>query len=409
MPAGKIRRHPATNMPQAHAILRPVPASGRSRRRRCRRGATPLRHWRQDGQALGAGRAAQAEARSVYGRDGRAGTQRAAGRVPPKTREKGKRPEWRSSRSCESPGPGEHTAPRTALPGGPRPGHRLKAGPGKSPGRENRFGLPGGPPRRFPAGGVTCGHPCGQLGDNPWKNPETPPVFSKKGLDSEHGCFPRKSASTESTPGGRPPGRRASISCAAMPTDPLPPPVGRGQALGAPGQAGTGGHCRVPHRRNTAMGAAAPHRALHMGLRDMPHGDIRVRQRTATRRLVGGIREHPPNRAAGIPEPRVSDARRSAAHPTIAVCRICEFAVPRAVAPVNPAVGQGADRTPRHLRHPLAPTPPGDRMKIPHCGLASPERARAAVMPGRCRLAARRQLPAPGSSTQVQATCGRWP
>ena len=74
------------------------------------------------------------------------------------------------------------------------------------------------------------------------------------------------------------------------------------------------------------MGAAAPHRALHMGLRDMPHGDIRGRQKTATRRLVGGIREHLRNRAAGIPEPRVSDARRSAAHPTIAVCRICEFA-----------------------------------------------------------------------------------
>ena len=67
-----------------------------------RRGATPLRQRRQDGQALGAGRAAQVRTGSVYGRDGRAGTQRAAGRVPSKTREKGKRPEWRSSRSCES-------------------------------------------------------------------------------------------------------------------------------------------------------------------------------------------------------------------------------------------------------------------------------------------------------------------
>ena len=58
---------------------------------------------------------------------------------------------------------------------------------------------------------------------------------------------------------------------------------------------------------------------------------------------------------------------------------------------------------------PVGPAPPGDRMKILHDSLGSPERVRAAVMPTKCQLTARRQLPAPESSTQVQATCGRWP
>ena len=84
-----------------------------------------------------------------------------AGRIPPKTCEKGQTS--RVAIIAVMRKPGSRRTHRAANGAAGRNAVWLspETGPGKSPGWKKRFSLSGGPQRRFSAGLVACGQPCG--------------------------------------------------------------------------------------------------------------------------------------------------------------------------------------------------------------------------------------------------------
>ena len=207
-PPGKSADTPQPTCRRPTPSRAPFPASGRSRRRRCRSGCRgPARSgtagrrrspaWRHTPATAATGRAGARCGPGGAGQDGfciwpRWPRQDTTRRWPRSIEDSWKRAsatKWRSSRSCESSWSWRTHRSANGVAGRiaarPPPESRAREIPG--PGKPIR---PSGRPAAPVSGRrghlwITLWITRGQL----VKNPETPPVFSKKGLDSEHGCF----------------------------------------------------------------------------------------------------------------------------------------------------------------------------------------------------------------------------